>query len=177
MAGMDSSPEYQQYLSQITASTSSSKADTTAAAPASLAGPSVLENQVSDLTLDRILSSSAPLSSSTTVSSPVIQDPSEAARTSSFSSYSTSSTPTTAATTLVTDTLANGSEAAASTGLEHWNRTREAWTKGQWHVVPSENSNNPALVALSNPGNHNAIYDSLVYDRKRLSKPIPLPLA
>ncbi|KAF9383980.1 hypothetical protein CPB97_006035 [Podila verticillata] len=72
--------------------------------------------------------------------------------------------------------LANGSVAAANTGLEHWNRTREAWTKGRWHVVPSENSNNPALSALNNPGNHDAIYDSLVYDRKRLSKPIPLPL-
>ncbi|KAG0305814.1 hypothetical protein BGZ98_003530 [Dissophora globulifera] len=62
-----------------------------------------------------------------------------------------------------------------NTGLDHWNRTREQWTKGQWHIVPSENSNNPALSAI-HPGNHDAIYDSLVYDRKRLSKPIPLPL-
>lgn len=72
--------------------------------------------------------------------------------------------------------LANGSVAAANTGLDHWNRTREAWTKGRWQVVPSEHSNNPALLALNNPGNYDAIYDSLVYDRKRLSKPIPLPL-
>ncbi|KAK3838380.1 MAG: hypothetical protein JOS17DRAFT_284381 [Linnemannia elongata] len=63
----------------------------------------------------------------------------------------------------------------ATTGLEHWNRTREEWTKGRWHVVQSANSQNPALNAI-HPGNHDAIYDSLVYDRKRLSKPIPLPL-
>ncbi|KAF9922098.1 hypothetical protein FBU30_007811 [Linnemannia zychae] len=63
----------------------------------------------------------------------------------------------------------------ATTGLEHWNRTRDQWTKGRWHVVPSANSQNPALSAI-HPGNHDAIYDSLVYDRKRLSKPIPLPL-
>jgi hypothetical protein len=65
--------------------------------------------------------------------------------------------------------------ADATTGLEHWNRTREQWTKGRWHVVQSANSHNPALNAI-HPGNHDAIYDSLVYDRKRLSKPIPLPL-
>ncbi|KAF9122647.1 hypothetical protein BGW39_009607 [Mortierella sp. 14UC] len=46
---------------------------------------------------------------------------------------------------------------------------------GRWHVVQSANSQNPALNAI-HPGNHDAIYDSLVYDRKRLSKPIPLPL-
>ncbi|KAG0369313.1 hypothetical protein BC939DRAFT_532434 [Gamsiella multidivaricata] len=63
----------------------------------------------------------------------------------------------------------------SNTGLDHWNRTRDQWTKGRWHVVPSANSNNPALSAI-NPKNHDAIYDSLVYDRKRLSKPIPLPL-
>ncbi|KAF9419535.1 hypothetical protein BGZ76_004240 [Entomortierella beljakovae] len=62
-----------------------------------------------------------------------------------------------------------------SIGLDHWNRTREKWTQGRWHVVPSANSNNPALNAI-HPGNHDAIYDSLVYDHKRLSKPIPLPL-
>ncbi|KAF9409988.1 hypothetical protein BGZ94_001791, partial [Podila epigama] len=72
--------------------------------------------------------------------------------------------------------LANGSVAAANTGLDHWNRTREAWTKGRWQVVESENSKNPALAALSNPSHRDAIYDSLVYDRKRLAKPIPLPL-
>ncbi|KAF9904632.1 hypothetical protein BX616_001238 [Lobosporangium transversale] len=63
----------------------------------------------------------------------------------------------------------------SNTGLEHWNKTREQWTKGRWHIVPSANSDNPALSAI-NPKNHDAIYDSLVYDRKRLSKPIPLPL-
>ncbi|KAG0205177.1 hypothetical protein BGX28_003172 [Mortierella sp. GBA30] len=81
------------------------------------------------------------------------------------------------------DTLAAGSASASSssssaytnTGLDHWNRTREQWTKGQWHVVRSANSNNPALSAI-HPKNHDAIYDSLIYDRKRLSKPIPLPL-
>ena len=62
-----------------------------------------------------------------------------------------------------------------NTGLDHWNRTREEWTRGQWHVVRSANSANPALSAI-HPKNHDAIYDSLVYDRKRLSKPIPLPL-
>ncbi|KAF9930366.1 hypothetical protein BGZ67_005855 [Mortierella alpina] len=62
-----------------------------------------------------------------------------------------------------------------NTGLDHWNRTREQWTRGQWHVVRSANSANPALSAI-HPKNHDAIYDSLVYDRKRLSKPIPLPL-
>ncbi|OAQ36524.1 hypothetical protein K457DRAFT_131746 [Linnemannia elongata AG-77] len=67
------------------------------------------------------------------------------------------------------------SPSEATTGLEHWNRTREEWTKGRWHVVQSANSQNPALNAI-HPGNHDAIYDSLVYDRKRLSKPIPLPL-
>lgn len=70
---------------------------------------------------------------------------------------------------------ASSSATYINTGLEHWNRTREQWTKGRWHVVPSANSNNPALSAI-HPGNHDAIYDSLVYDRKRLSKPIPLPL-
>jgi hypothetical protein len=68
-----------------------------------------------------------------------------------------------------------GPPSDATTGLDHWNRTREEWTKGRWHVVPSANSQNPALNAI-HPGNHDAIYDSLVYDRKRLSKPIPLPL-
>ncbi|KAF9361220.1 hypothetical protein BGX26_005044 [Mortierella sp. AD094] len=73
------------------------------------------------------------------------------------------------------DVSASSSTSNASIGLDHWNRTREQWTKGRWHVVPSPNSNNPALSAI-HPGNHDAIYDSLVYDRKRLSKPIPLPL-
>ncbi|KAG9072667.1 hypothetical protein KI688_000439 [Linnemannia hyalina] len=68
-----------------------------------------------------------------------------------------------------------GPPTGAATGLEHWNRTREEWTKGRWQVVQSANSQNPALNAI-HPGNHDAIYDSLVYDRKRLSKPIPLPL-
>lgn len=63
----------------------------------------------------------------------------------------------------------------ANIGLDHWNRTREQWTMGRWHVVPSPNSNNPALNAI-HPGNHGAIYRSLINDRKRLSKPIPLPL-
>ncbi|KAF8938938.1 hypothetical protein EDD21DRAFT_172831 [Dissophora ornata] len=74
-----------------------------------------------------------------------------------------------------TSTSAQVSESHPNTGLDHWNKTREQWTKGRWHVVPSANSNNPALSAI-HPGNHDAIYDSLVYDRKRLSKPIPLPL-
>ncbi|KAG0267352.1 hypothetical protein BG011_006769 [Mortierella polycephala] len=82
------------------------------------------------------------------------------------SSHQSTSTATDAASSSATYT---------NTGLEHWNRTREQWTKGRWHVVPSANSNNPALSAI-HPRNHDAIYDSLVYDRKRLSKPIPLPL-
>ncbi|KAF9993234.1 hypothetical protein BGZ79_002117 [Entomortierella chlamydospora] len=77
--------------------------------------------------------------------------------------------------TAPTDVSASSSTSDASIGLDHWNKTREQWTKGRWHVVPSPNSNNPALNAI-HPGNHDAIYDSLVYDRKRLSKPIPLPL-
>ncbi|KAI1316497.1 hypothetical protein EDD11_009910 [Mortierella claussenii] len=72
-------------------------------------------------------------------------------------------------------TSATASDLYPNIGLDHWNKTREQWTKGRWHIVPSANSNNPALSAI-HPGNHDAIYDSLVYDRKRLSKPIPLPL-
>ncbi|CAO3573321.1 unnamed protein product [Mortierella alpina] len=79
---------------------------------------------------------------------------------------------------LTKDTSASSSETPSeyiNPGLDHWNRTREQWTRGQWHVVRSANSTNPALSAI-HPKNHDAIYDSLVYDRKRLSKPIPLPL-
>lgn len=133
MAGMDDSPEYRQYLNQISFSTTT----TTTTTPGTQE-QATLESQISVLSLDPA------------------QDAGEGSSTAAA--------------------LANGSVAAANTGLEHWNRTREAWTKGRWHVVPSENSNNPALLALNNPGNHDAIYDSLVYDRKRLSKPIPLPL-
>ncbi|KAG0030763.1 hypothetical protein BGZ82_007293 [Podila clonocystis] len=129
MAGMDESPEYRQYLSQISSSIASGTQEQAA-----------LESQIAGLSLDPSQEGEGASSSSTAAS------------------------------------LANGSVAAANTGLEHWNRTREAWTKGRWHVVPSENSSNPALSALNNPVNHDAIYDSLVYDRKRLSKPIPLPL-
>ncbi|KAK3825709.1 MAG: hypothetical protein J3Q66DRAFT_108698 [Benniella sp.] len=77
------------------------------------------------------------------------------------------------------NTSATGAEASHSPysniGLEHWNRTREQWTMGKWQAVPSPNGSNPALSAI-HPGNHSAIYRSLVNDRKRLSKPIPLPL-
>ncbi|KAG0326837.1 hypothetical protein BGZ99_008939 [Dissophora globulifera] len=61
-----------------------------------------------------------------------------------------------------TPSTSGSSANISNTGLDHWNRTREQWTKGQWHIVPSENSNNPALSAI-HPGNHDAIYDSLVF--------------
>jgi len=77
-------------------------------------------------------------------------------------------------------TSATGAESSPSPhsniGLEHWNRTREQWTMGKWQAVPSPNGSNPALSAI-HPGNHSTIYRSLVNDRKRLTKPIPLPLA
>ncbi|RUS22254.1 hypothetical protein BC937DRAFT_89886 [Endogone sp. FLAS-F59071] len=60
-------------------------------------------------------------------------------------------------------------------GLEFWNRQREEWTNGQWRQpVDSEGKHNPALAHI-NDSNINAIYDSLVTDKKRLIKPIPLP--
>lgn len=62
-----------------------------------------------------------------------------------------------------------------SIGLDHWNRTREQWTMGRWQAVPSANSNNPALGTI-HAGNYEAIYRNLILDRRRLSKPIPLPL-
>ncbi|KAF9578152.1 hypothetical protein BGW38_006202 [Lunasporangiospora selenospora] len=62
-----------------------------------------------------------------------------------------------------------------NTGLDHWNQTREKWTLGRWQAVPSPNSSNPALSAF-NDKNLDLIYDSLIFDRKKLSKPIPLPL-
>ncbi|RUS24681.1 hypothetical protein BC938DRAFT_473240 [Jimgerdemannia flammicorona] len=60
-------------------------------------------------------------------------------------------------------------------GLDFWNRRREEWTRGQWRqAVDSENKHNPALAHITDHNIH-AIYDSLVNERKRLIKPIPLP--
>ncbi|CAG8468850.1 1372_t:CDS:2, partial [Acaulospora colombiana] len=63
-------------------------------------------------------------------------------------------------------------------GLELWNKRRELWTRGNHdpnslQSLPSENRNNPALANIT-PLNYNYIYDSLVHEKKKLVKPIPL---
>ena len=145
MAGMEGTPEYQEYLNSLLANSQ--------AAATSATHPQDLSEVTASLSLQG--------GGSSNVIAPM--DP---------TSSSSSSTSTTATTT---GACTNGSEPAATTGIDHWNRTREKWTGGRWHAVQSANSVNPALSAI-HPGNHDAIYDSLVYDRKRLSKPIPLPL-
>nr|CAG8579037.1 7091_t:CDS:2 [Entrophospora candida]CAG8604101.1 259_t:CDS:2 [Entrophospora candida] len=63
----------------------------------------------------------------------------------------------------------------SESGLEYWNRQRELWTRENSDGSgPFSNKNNPALVNFT-PKNYNKIYDSLIYGKKKLSKPIPLP--
>ncbi|CAI2161992.1 5061_t:CDS:2 [Funneliformis geosporum] len=60
-------------------------------------------------------------------------------------------------------------------GLELWNRRREMWIKGNIdNSGPSSNRNNPALANIT-PNNYHSIYDSLVHEKKKLAKPVPLP--
>ncbi|CAG8532934.1 4974_t:CDS:2, partial [Dentiscutata heterogama] len=60
-------------------------------------------------------------------------------------------------------------------GLEFWNKRRELWTRGNQNISgTSDNRNNPALMSIT-PNNYNSIYDSLVYEKKKLVKPVPLP--
>ncbi|CAG8680391.1 28569_t:CDS:2 [Dentiscutata erythropus] len=60
-------------------------------------------------------------------------------------------------------------------GLECWNKRRELWTRGNQNISEtSDNKNNPALMNIT-PNNYNSIYDSLVYEKKKLAKPVPLP--
>ncbi|GBB85124.1 hypothetical protein RclHR1_01170008 [Rhizophagus clarus] len=60
-------------------------------------------------------------------------------------------------------------------GLELWNKRREMWIKGNSNnPESSSNRNNPALANIT-PNNYYSIYDSLVHDKKRLAKPVPLP--
>ncbi|KAG0243798.1 hypothetical protein BGW41_001310 [Actinomortierella wolfii] len=61
-------------------------------------------------------------------------------------------------------------------GLAYWNKRREEWTGGKWNKVESENRDNPLLKVFEVTSKHVAIYDSLVYEKRRLHKPIPLPL-
>ncbi|CAG8758157.1 20699_t:CDS:2 [Gigaspora rosea] len=60
-------------------------------------------------------------------------------------------------------------------GLEFWNKRRELWTRGNQNSSgTSDNRNNPALMNIT-PNNYNSIYNSLVYEKKKLAKPVPLP--
>ncbi|CAG8498353.1 4453_t:CDS:2 [Scutellospora calospora] len=59
-------------------------------------------------------------------------------------------------------------------GLDIWNKRRELWTRGNQNLSEtSDNRNNPALMNIT-PNNYNSIYDSLVHEKKKLVKPIPL---
>ncbi|CAG8506896.1 6062_t:CDS:2 [Funneliformis caledonium] len=60
-------------------------------------------------------------------------------------------------------------------GLTLWNRRREMWIRGNMeNSGPSSNRNNPALANIT-PNNYHSIYDSLIHEKKKLAKPVPLP--
>src|SRR3954468_7877355 len=60
-------------------------------------------------------------------------------------------------------------------GLELWNKRREMWIRGNSdNPESSSNRNNPALANIT-PNNYHSIYDSLIYEKKKLAKPVPLP--
>jgi hypothetical protein len=60
-------------------------------------------------------------------------------------------------------------------GLELWNKRRELWIRGNnSNPESSSNRNNPALANIT-PNNYHSIYDSLIHEKKKLAKPVPLP--
>ncbi|CAG8630162.1 7333_t:CDS:2 [Cetraspora pellucida] len=60
-------------------------------------------------------------------------------------------------------------------GLEFWNKRRELWTRENQNISgTSDNRDNPALLNIT-PNNYNSIYDSLVCEKKKLARPVPLP--
>ncbi|CAG8476644.1 1007_t:CDS:2 [Racocetra fulgida] len=60
-------------------------------------------------------------------------------------------------------------------GLEFWNKRRELWTRENQNISETfDNKDNPALSNIT-PNNYNSIYDSLVHEKKKLVRPIPLP--
>ncbi|KAG9295415.1 hypothetical protein G9A89_013444 [Geosiphon pyriformis] len=94
--------------------------------------------------------------------------------TTSSKSTQTSTKDTTSSTRTNTST-SDSPPPYVNQGLEHWNRQRALWTGGNYSVpATSENQNNPALVNIT-PNNYLSIYNSLIYERKRLAKPVPLP--
>ncbi|CAG8739306.1 7589_t:CDS:2 [Racocetra persica] len=60
-------------------------------------------------------------------------------------------------------------------GLEFWNKRRELWTRENQNISGTfDNKDNPALSNIT-PSNYNSIYDSLVHEKKKLVRPVPLP--
>lgn len=64
-------------------------------------------------------------------------------------------------------------QAFANEGIDLWNRRRETWTGGR--ISTSTSTDNAAALARIKPENYLGIYESLVYERKRLARPISLP--
>ena len=76
-------------------------------------------------------------------------------------------------TSKIENSSSNGS--SGEYGLELWNKRREMWIRGNNdNLEASSNRNNPALANIT-PNNYHSIYDSLIYEKKKLAKPVPLP--
>ncbi|RIA91974.1 hypothetical protein C1645_736737 [Glomus cerebriforme] len=71
--------------------------------------------------------------------------------------------------------VGNSNCSSGEYGLELWNKRREMWIRGNSNnPESSSNRNNPALANIT-PNNYHSIYDSLIYEKKKLAKPVPLP--
>jgi hypothetical protein len=70
--------------------------------------------------------------------------------------------------------VGNNNGSSGEYGLELWNKRREMWIRGNSENPESSNRNNPALANIT-PNNYHSIYDSLIYEKKKLAKPVPLP--
>jgi hypothetical protein len=71
--------------------------------------------------------------------------------------------------------VSSSNSSSGEYGLELWNKRRELWIRGNSdNPESSSNRNNPALANIT-PNNYHSIYDSLIHEKKKLAKPVPLP--